>query len=67
MNKIANWVAWLLPARIVFFAFFRFWAHATTYQEGALCTPEDMNWKLALDLWERKYGPFDGAKPRKVL
>lgn len=54
-DKIYNKIAWLLPQRVIYFAFFRFWANATTFEEGAEMTPDQMKWDKAIELWERKY------------
>lgn len=55
-EKLAQWIAWQLPPKVVYFAFIRFWAHATCTDEGAGMTPTEMTWDKAIDLWERKYG-----------
>lgn len=58
-DKIYNWIAWHLPQRVIYHAFFRFWSHATTYEEGQKMNPDEMNWILAINLWERKYGKYE--------
>lgn len=58
-EKIYNWIAWHLPQRVIYHAFFRFWGHATTYAEGQGLTPDEMTWGKACDLWERKYGRYE--------
>lgn len=54
-NKIYNKIAWLLPQRVVFYAFFRFWGLATNFEEGSKMSPDEMTWSKAIELWERKY------------
>ena len=58
-DKIYNKIAWLLPQRVVYWAFIRFWANATTFEEGAKMTPDDMTWTKAMYLWERKHRKED--------
>ena len=55
-ETLQNKIAWLLPQRIVYFAFIRFWAFATSFDEGATMTPDEMTWTKAIELWERKFG-----------
>jgi len=54
--KTALWIANKLPQKVVYACFFRFWAHATTFEEGGSITPDEMTWTKAVELWERKYG-----------
>lgn len=56
MNNFYNWLARFLPQRLVFYAFFRFWAHATTTGEGRTMIPDEMMWTKAIELWEGTYG-----------
>lgn len=56
MTKIYEKIAWMLPKKVVYFAFIRFWAHATSYKEGQTMTPDEMSWTKAIELWEDKYG-----------
>lgn len=55
MEKIYQKIAWLLPQRLVYFAFIRFWANATTFEEGSKITPDEMTWAKAIELWEKRY------------
>jgi hypothetical protein len=55
-NRTAQWIAGKLPPRLVYFAFIRLWAHATSTDEGQNMTPDEMNWTKALELWERTHG-----------
>lgn len=55
-DKIYNRIAWMLPQRVIYFAFFRFWGHATSYKEGGTMTPDQMSWQKAIELWEDRYG-----------
>jgi len=48
-QKIAHW----LPKKLVYFAFIRFWAFATTHDEGCKMTPDEMTWSKASEIWER--------------
>lgn len=57
-NYISEKISGILPARVIYFCFIRLWAHATCTDEGATMTPDEMNWTLAIKLWERKYGKF---------
>lgn len=54
-DKIYEKIAWLLPERVVYFAFFRFWGCATSFEEGAKMTPDQMTWTKAIELWEKKH------------
>lgn len=54
-DKIYNKIAWMLPQRVVYWAFFRFWGCATTFEEGVKMTPDEMTWSKAIELWERKH------------
>lgn len=56
METLYIFIANHLPQRVVFHAFLRFWAHATTYKEGSSMTPTEMTWRKAIELWEDKYG-----------
>jgi len=58
-DKIYNKIAWLLPQRVVYWAFFRFWSCATSFEEGAKMSPDEMTWSKALELWERKHKKQD--------
>lgn len=53
MEKLYQWVAYRLPQRLVYFVFIRFWANATTIDEGRNMTPDEMTWTKAIELWER--------------
>lgn len=57
-NRIAQWIAYIMPPRVVYFCFIRFWAHATCTDEGGAMTPDDMKWTKAIELWHRTYGKF---------
>jgi len=58
-EKIYNKIAWFLPQRVVYWAFFRFWGSATTFEEGAKMSPNEMTWSKAIELWERKHQKKD--------
>lgn len=55
-EKIYRKLAGLVPAKLAYFVFIRFWAHATCTDEGAMMTPDEMTWSKAIELWERNYG-----------
>lgn len=56
MNKFYQFVAHLLPSKLVYFCYIRFLAHATTTDEGQKMTPDEMTFSKAVELWERKHG-----------
>jgi len=53
MDTIYQKISWVLPKRLIYFCFIRFWANATTKDEGCKITPDKMNWTKAIELWER--------------
>jgi len=55
-NKIYQNIAHLLPSKLVYFAFIRFMAHATTHKGGTHYQPDEMTFSKACELWEDKYG-----------
>lgn len=60
-TDLAEWVAGKLPPKVIYFAFFRFWGHATIFDEGANMHPHDIKWSKAIELWERKHGKVWGS------
>jgi hypothetical protein len=54
-DKIYTKIAWLLPQRLVYWAFIRFWSSVTTFEEGAHMTPDQITFSLAIDLWNRRH------------
>lgn len=56
MNKIYQTIVYWLPSKLIYFAYIRFMAHATTTDEGQQMTPDQMPFSTAVELWERKYG-----------
>lgn len=54
-DKIYRKISWWLPERLVYWSFVRFWSLATSFEEGANMTPDEMTWSKAIDLWVRKH------------
>ena len=55
-EKLLMKLAWMLPPSLVYFAYIRLMAHATTMDEGCKMTPDEMTFSKATELWERTYG-----------
>lgn len=55
METFYRWVVRLLPAKLIYFAYIRFMAHATCTDEGTRYTPDEMTFSKAVELWERTY------------
>jgi hypothetical protein len=53
MEKIYQKIAYWLPKKLVYFAYIRLMAHATTTDEGQGMTPDQMTFSKAVELWER--------------
>lgn len=54
-ERALMWFVWRLPTRIVYWAFIRVWANATTGQFGTVEAPAVMA-DDALRCWERREG-----------
>jgi hypothetical protein len=50
-TRIAQWVAWKLPHRVVLWAMIRVAAHATTGKWGHVC-PSDLTYADMHDRWD---------------
>ncbi len=50
-DKIARWVVWRLPKRLVFWCYIRLHAKATCTQYSHL-TPDEVTWDMALKAWD---------------
>lgn len=57
-DKWCQWLANILPKRIVYFAYIRLLAHATTGKYSHL-RPDEVDWSDALKAWE-EHGGGDG-------
>ena len=51
LEKIVTWVAWHLPKNLVYWAFIRLAAHATTGKYGNT-HPDELSVMEALNRWE---------------
>ncbi len=57
-NQISQFIAGLLPARIIYFCYIRFMAEVTTFEEGRTLTPDQVTFSKATNLYEKKHGKF---------
>lgn len=53
-GRFCWWLAWRLPERVVYFAFMRLWAHATTGPWGDV-GPDSVTWSQACDRWTKAH------------
>lgn len=52
VNDIYQWIADMLPKKLVYFCYIRFMAFATTHGEGERITPDEMTFSKAVEIWE---------------
>jgi hypothetical protein len=50
-DKMAMWVAWALPKRVVMWSYIRVVAHATTGPHG-MTHPDEVTYSMALKRWK---------------
>ncbi len=54
-DRLADWLAWHLPSRVVYHCCIRAWAHATTPPYGATMAPE-VTTSEVVSRWARGHG-----------
>ena len=52
VNKFYQWVANLLPRKLVFFCYMQFMAYVTTHGEGERMTQDEVGFSKAIEIWE---------------
>lgn len=52
VTKFYQWVAGILPKRLIYFCYIRFMAYVTTHGEGERMTPDEMTFSKAIEIWE---------------
>lgn len=54
-EAIAQWFAWHLPPRIVYWCYMRVFGHATSGKYGMRNIDTDVDWKVAADTWTKDF------------
>lgn len=52
VNKFYQWVASILPKKLIYFCYINFMAYVTTHGEGERMTPDEMTFSKAVEIWE---------------
>ncbi len=55
LEELALWFAWLLPKRVVYHAYIRLHAFATSGgRPGAFKHPDETTWSEAVEVWRKE-------------
>jgi hypothetical protein len=52
VTKIYQWIASMLPKRLLYLCYIHFMAYVTTHGEGSKLSPDEITFSKAVEIWE---------------